>query len=131
MAVWKVVAAGLFALAISTPAQAECVLMDRFVDAMRPANPSFMIANKEAHRKAIKKLNENRVSNGSYPLEATTLMIAVVKMEDGSYTVAVAMFDKDGCAVKESVVILTIEQWAAFAVSAGISADDFIVFQDS
>lgn len=131
MAIWKVIAAGLFALLIAVPAQAQCITMDIFVETIRPANPALMIAKKEAQQKALGQLNRNRAASGHQPVNATLLLIGVIQNKDGTYHVAVAMFAGDGCAVEEALVILTIEQWAGFAVDAGITADDFVVLQDS
>lgn len=132
MAIWKVIVAGLFALLIATPSYADqCVSMDKFVETIRPANPAFMIAKREAQQKAIKKLNQNRAANGNPAVDAKLLLIGVIKLQDCTFHVAVAMFDENGCAVKETVVFLTLEQWADFAVSAGIEAEDFVVLQDS
>lgn len=138
MAIWKMnksgvallIAAGVFALLISPPAQAsQCITLDKFVEYVSPANPSLMIAKSDARDKALNKLNENRASMGKEPIAANMLLIGIITLADKSVHVGVAMFDANGCVIEETVVFLTIEQWAGFAVAAGISVDDFAPLQ--
>jgi hypothetical protein len=120
-----------FAVFVSTiPASAqECVTVDAFVEEVKTLAPIIMIAKADAAVKIVDRLNKNRAEMGSEPVMGKTVLIGFVDEPDGSVSIGVAIFDTNGCGIKDTVVLLKIEQWAAFATSAGVTADDFVVLQ--
>lgn len=133
MAIWKV---ALFLVAISfvglNPAKAqECITLDRFVENVRPSKPKILIANASATQKITALLNANRMKSGLPPVDTSILVIGIFPLKTGDFGVGTAFFDKNGCVLPDTVVVITLDQWAAFAVSAGTDADDFSPLQDS
>jgi len=130
MAVRTLIAAAfaVFVSTISANAQ-ECVTVDAFVEEVKTLAPIIMIAKADAAVKLVNRLNKNRVAIGSNPVPGKTVLIGFIDEPDGSVSIGVAIFDTNGCGIKDTVVLLKIEQWAAFATSAGVTADDFVVLQ--
>lgn len=109
----------------------ECYKRDDFFEAVKHPDTVIMIANAEATKKLVAKLNENRAKNGMHPVDGHSLAIGILKDKNGVTQVGVAIFDAQDCVIRETVILLPMEHWAGFAAEAGVSADDFAVLQDS
>lgn len=119
-------------LSISTPALAqECYTRDAFFEAVKHPDTVIMIAKESAAKKLVAKLNENRVKNGMHPVDGRSMAIGILKDSAGNTKVGVAIFDANDCVISETVLVMPLEHWAAFANEAGVSAEDFATLQDS
>jgi hypothetical protein len=116
----------------SVPAIAqECYKRDAFFEAVKHPDTVIMIANADATKKLVAKLNENRAKNGMHPIDGRSLAIGILKDRAGVTKVGVAIFDAQDCVIRETVILLPMEHWVAFANEAGVSAEDFAKLQDS
>lgn len=138
MAIWKVVlvvgaflAGTLFITDLNPARSQECVTLDNFVEAVKPGKPKILIANAAATEKIEAYLNANRATTGMDPVDLSIVVIGVMPSNSGEFAVGTAFFDHNGCILSDTVAVVTLDQWAAFAVSAGTSADDFSPLQDS
>ena len=119
-------------LSTSTPALAqECYTRDAFFEAVKHPDTVIMIAKESAAKKLVAKLNENRVKNGMHPVDGRSMAIGILKDSAGNTKVGVAIFDENDCVISETVLVMPLEHWAAFANEAGVSAEDFAKLQDS
>lgn len=109
----------------------ECYTRDAFFEAVKHPDTVIMIAKPDAAKKIVAKLNENRVKNGMHPVDGRSMAIGILKDSAGNTKVGVAIFDANECVISETVILLPLEHWAAFALEAGVSAEDFAVLQDS
>lgn len=109
----------------------ECYTRDAFFEAVKHPNTVIMVAKPGAAKKIVTKINENRVKNGMHPVDGRILAIGILKDSAGNTKVGVAIFDANECVISETVILLPLEHWAAFALEAGVTADDFAVLQDS
>lgn len=109
----------------------ECYNRDAFFEAVKHPDTVIMIAKQDAAKKIVAKLNENRVKNGMHPVDGRSLAIGILKDSKGETKVGVAIFDANECVISETVIVLPLEHWAAFALEAGVSAEDFVILQDS
>lgn len=132
MAIWKVALLTVaFFIAGFSPAKAECITLNNFVEMVRPGKPKILIANAAATEKIEVLLNANRTTTGMMPVDLSIVVIGVFPLKNGQYGVGTAFFDKNGCVLPDTVTVITLDQWAAFAVSAGTEAEDFSPLQDS
>lgn len=132
MAIWKVALLTVaFFIAGFNPAKAECITLNNFVEMVRPGKPKILIANAAATEKIEVLLNANRTTTGMMPVDLSIVVIGVFPLKNGQYGVGTAFFDKNGCVLPDTVTVITLDQWAAFAVSAGTQAEDFSPLQDS
>lgn len=132
MAIWKVALLTVaFFIAGLNPVKAECITLNNFVEMVRPGKPKILIANAAATEKIEVLLNANRTTTGMMPVDLSIVVIGVFPLKDGQYGVGTAFFDKNGCVLPDTVTVITLDQWAAFAVSAGTEAEDFSPLQDS
>lgn len=121
-----------FALIFSTGASAQqCYTREDFFNAVKHPDTIIMIAKESAAKKIIIKLNENRIKNGMHPVDGRSMAIGLLKDSAGNTKVGVAIFDANECVISETVLVMPLEHWAAFANEAGVSAEDFAVLQDS
>ena len=109
----------------------ECYNRDAFFEAVKHPDTVIMIAKQDAAKKIVAKLNENRVKNGMHPVDGRSLAIGILKDSKGETKVGVAVFDETECVISETVIVMPLEHWAAFALEAGVSAEDFAVLQGS
>lgn len=109
----------------------ECYNRDAFFEAVKHPDTVIMIAKEGAAKKIVAKLNENRVKNNMHPVDGHSLAIGILKDSAGNTKVGVAIFDANECVISETVLVMPLEHWAAFALEAGVTADDFAVLQDS
>jgi hypothetical protein len=124
----------LFAVLVmsAVPAMAqECYKRDDFFEAVKHPDTVIMIANADATKKLVSKLNENRAKNGMHPIDGRSLAIGILKDRAGVTQVGVAIFDAQDCVIRETVILLPMEHWVAFANEAGVTAEDFAKLQDS
>ncbi len=124
----------LFAVLVmsAVPAMAqECYKRDDFFEAVKHPDTVIMIANADATKKLVAKLNENRAKNGMHPIDGRSLAIGILKDKAGVTQVGVAIFDAQDCVIRETVILLPMEHWVAFANEAGVTAEDFAKLQDS
>jgi hypothetical protein len=124
----------LFAVLVmsAVPAMAqECYKRDDFFEAVKHPDTVIMIANADATKKLVAKLNENRAKNGMHPIDGRSLAIGILKDRAGVTQVGVAIFDAQDCVIRETVILLPMEHWVAFANEAGVTAEDFAKLQDS
>lgn len=108
----------------------DCYKRDDFFEAVKDPETVIMVAKEEAAKKIVAKLNENRVNNGMHPVDGRSVAIGLLKDSAGNTKVGVAIFDANDCVISETVLVLPLEHWAAFALDAGVTADDFAVLQD-
>lgn len=121
-----------FTLIFSTGAAAQqCYTRDAFFEAVKHPDTVIMIAKESAAKKIVAKLNENRVKNGMHPVDGRSMAIGILKDSAGNTRVGVAIFDENDCVISETVLVMPLEHWAAFANEAGVSAEDFARLQDS
>lgn len=114
-----------------TPASAqECYDRDDFFNAVKGPDTVIMMANSGAAKKIVAQLNDNRVKNGSVPVDGHSVAIGLIDEGGGRIKVGVAIFDLNGCVIPDTVAVLTLDQWASFTVDAGVTADDFAKLQD-
>ena len=128
MAVYKIIIAAIAALFISlTPAYAdECVSIDRF-DSIFASKGITLYGSRSAATKQMEAVvNQNRAKAGNPSLEASIFLVGYVKDDKGDIFAIVAIFDKNGCAIEETVVTLTIKQWFEFLASSGVEPKDFV-----
>lgn len=132
MAIWKValLTVALFVAGFS-PVKAECITLSNFVEMVRPGKPKILIANAAATEKIEALLNANRTTTGMMPVDISVAVIGVFPLKTGEFGVGTAFFDKNGCVLPDTVTVITLDQWAAFAVAAGTEAEDFSPLQDS
>lgn len=117
---------------ISTPALAqECYTRNDFFNAVKHPDTIIMLAKEAAAKKIVAKLNENRVKNGMHPVDGRSVAIGILKDSAGNPKVGVAIFDANECVISETVLVMPLEHWAAFALEAGVTAEDFAKLQDS
>lgn len=132
MAIWKVaLLAGALFVAGLNPVKAECITLSNFVEMVKPGKPRIMIGNAAATDKIESYLNANRNVTGMDSVDLSMVVIGIMPTRTGDLGVGTAFFDQNGCILPDTVTVITLEQWAAFAVSAGVSADDFSPLQDS
>ena len=109
----------------------ECYNREAFFEAVKHPDTVIMIAKESAAKKLVAKLNENRVKNNMHPVDGRSLAIGILKDSAGNTKVGVAIFDANECVISETVLVMPFEHWAAFAIEAGVTADDFATLQDS
>lgn len=132
MAVRSVILALAALLAFSAPARSqECVPVSEFADIVRETGAIVMLAKAEAVQRAARVVNINRANAGKKPIDVGNFMVMLLQDPDGTISVGVAMFDKQNCAIAETVVILTADQWLGFAQDAKLVKEDFAVIQGS
>jgi len=132
MAVRSVILALAALLVFSAPARSqECVPVSEFADIVRETGAIVMLAKAEAAQRAARVVNINRANAGKKPIDVGNFMVMLLQDPDGTISVGVAMFDKQNCAITETVVILTADQWLGFAQDAKLVKEDFAVLQGS
>ncbi len=132
MAVRSVILALAALLFFSAPARPqECVPVSEFADIVRETGAIVMLAKAEAAQRAARVVNINRANAGKKPIDVGNFMVMLLQDPDGTISVGVAMFDKQNCAIAETVVILTADQWLGFAQDAKLVKEDFAVIQGS
>lgn len=109
----------------------ECYNRDAFFEAVKHPDTVIMIAKESAAKKLVAKLNQNRVKNGMHSVDGRSVAIGLLKDSAGNTKVGVAIFDANECVISEAVLVMPLEHWAGFALEAGVTADDFVVLQDS
>jgi len=132
MAVRSVILALAALLVFSAPARSqECVPVSEFADIVRETGAIVMLAKAEAAQRAARVVNINRANAGKKPIDVGNFMVMLLQDPDGTISVGVAMFDKQNCAIAETFVILTADQWLGFAQDAKLVKEDFAVIQGS
>lgn len=132
MAVRSVILALAALLVFSAPARSqECVPVSEFADIVRETGAIVMLAKADAAQRAARVVNINRANAGKKPIDVGNFMVMILQDPDGTISVGVAMFDKHNCAIAETVVILTADQWLGFAQDAKLVKEDFAVLQGS
>ena len=132
MAVRSVILALAALLVFSAPARSqECVPVSEFADIVRETGAIVMLAKAEAAQRAARVVNINRANAGKKPIDVGNFMVMLLQDPDGTISVGVAMFDKQNCAIAETVVTLTADQWLGFAQDAKLVKEDFAVIQGS
>ena len=128
MAFYKIIIAALaaFLLASTSVRAGECVSLDRF-DSIFASKGITLYGSRAAATKQMEAVvNQNRQKAGNPTLEASIFLVGYVKDDKGDVFAIVAIFDKNGCVIEETVVTLTIKQWFEFLASSGVEPKDFI-----
>ena len=127
---FRALIASAFLLFATVPSFAqECYNLDRFSEAVKAVNASVLVSNANASKKVIAKVNENRMAAGKKPVDGKFIAISLVQKSPTEIDVIAAIFDQNGCVIQDTVAVMTLPQWASFANTAGVTADDFFLLQ--
>lgn len=128
MAIPKIIIAAFAAFLVNLiPAHAnECFSIDTYHSTLSSEGVKLYGSKAAATHKLEKQINENRVSNGREAIEASVFLVGYMKNANGDIVAVVAVFDRSGCLIEDTLVVLPLKIWVDFVTSAGVEPKDFI-----
>jgi hypothetical protein len=121
----KLFLALLVSLSFGTPAFAGCETFSAFVARVRANPDTIFVASPSIVPKIKEKMNSNRANQNLPPIDVSAFYISFIKGNDGGLYVGVVAFDKNGCAIDDTISILNINQFNSFLEGAGVDAKQF------
>lgn len=113
-------------LQVSTVKANECVTVDRFAAVLSKEGVALRGSTAAATEKLAKLFNQNRAARGQPAAEVSIFLFGLVTANSGEQAILAAIADKKGCIVPQTVVLLSIRQFAEFLTVAGVAISEII-----
>ena len=120
----------IFLYSIQPRAEEACFSRSNFIEALGSPNIVLMMAKAEAAEKIAATLNENRKNINMPQVDGKSVIIGIIRDGAGNMSVGVAVFDRNDCAIPDTVANVPIDKFAIFLDQARVSVDDFVKIQD-